>query len=113
MKQANLRVRAAAGRVAADVTPASAGWRHVGFRALRLADGEAEDWLQAERECCVVVLAGVVDLIAGEQRWPGVGGRADVFDGQRRGRPIFPPAVYCASSPAARKWLCVRRRAGR
>ncbi|MCD5364375.1 5-deoxy-glucuronate isomerase [Chromobacterium aquaticum] len=108
MNQPNLRVKAAAGRVAADITPASAGWRHVGFRALRLADGEAEDWLQAERECCVVVLAGVVDIIAGEQRWPGVGGRADVFDGQAPWAAYIPAgcALRIVARGAAEVALC-------
>lgn len=32
------------GRVIADITPQSAGWRYVGFKALRLQAGEIEDF---------------------------------------------------------------------
>lgn len=56
-----LLVKAACtGRVVADITPASAGWRHVGFRALRLDVGEAEAFDQpAGRELCEIGRAHV------------------------------------------------------
>lgn len=78
----------AAGRDIVEVTPRSAGWRHVGFRAFRLADGETESIDSGDRELCLVVLAGRVDVEVGSQRWCNLGTRASVFD------PVSPAAVY-------------------
>jgi 5-deoxy-glucuronate isomerase len=68
------------GRAIVDVTPESAGWQHVGFRALRLRAGEHEALSTGERELCVVVLAGRVSVVAGGQRFAGLGMRDSVFD---------------------------------
>ena len=35
----SLLVKAAPGRVVTDITPASAGWKHIHFKALRLQAG--------------------------------------------------------------------------
>jgi 5-deoxy-glucuronate isomerase len=70
-----------------SVTPESAGWSYVGFEVHRLAPSEARAVRSAGREHCLVVLAGTVDVQAGEDSWSGVGGRADPFDG-------LPHAVY-------------------
>lgn len=78
----------AAGREIVEVTPQSAGWRHVGFRAIRLADGETESVDSGDREMCLVVLAGRVDVEVGSQRWGNLGTRASVFE------PVSPAAVY-------------------
>ena len=40
------------------VTPASAGWRYVGFAAARLRPRERRSWRLGGREACVVLLAG-------------------------------------------------------
>ena len=40
------------------VTPASAGWSHVGFEALLLEPGRSAERDTGARECCVVVIAG-------------------------------------------------------
>ena len=40
------------GRCIVDVTPESAGWKYVGFRALRLAAGDTESSQTADRELC-------------------------------------------------------------
>jgi 5-deoxy-glucuronate isomerase len=69
------------------VTPASAGWRHVGLEVLRLEVGRELRRRSAGREACVVLLSGRVDVSAGGQRWPAVGGRGSVFAGP-------PYAVY-------------------
>ena len=44
------------GREIVNVTPQRAGWIHVGFRAIRLADGETESLDTGTRELCIVVL---------------------------------------------------------
>ena len=87
---ADLLVRPGApgpGGAVLSVTPKSAGWSYVGFEVHRLAAGEGRAVRHAEREHCVVVLAGSVDVVAGSESWHGVGGRADPFDG-------LPHAVY-------------------
>ena len=68
------------GREIVSVTPEQAGWKHVGFRALRLAAGESEALATGERELCVVVLSGTVNIDVGGAVHVGVGTRASVFD---------------------------------
>jgi 5-deoxy-glucuronate isomerase len=62
------------------VTPASAGWRYVGFSAHRLARGEALRFDSGSRELCIVVLCGTVSVRAGDVAWHAIGERASVFD---------------------------------
>lgn len=64
-----------------EVTPQSAGWDHVGFRVVRLAAGQSFSGGEEGREACLVVLSGAADMEAGGQAFPGLGGRASVFDG--------------------------------
>jgi 5-deoxy-glucuronate isomerase len=71
-----------------DVTPASAGWRYVGFSAHRLAAGETLALDLPGREACIVVLSGRVTVSAAGQVWADVGGRSSVFD------DAAPSAVY-------------------
>jgi 5-deoxy-glucuronate isomerase len=77
----------APGAAVVEVTPATAGWEHVGFAVHRLAGGVERTWQSPDRELCIVMLAGVADVVAGSRVWTGVGGRAGVFDGR-------PYAVY-------------------
>jgi 5-deoxy-glucuronate isomerase len=67
--------------VALDITPESAGWRYVGFRIVKLAAGQSHDGWEQGREACLVILSGTVDIVAGDQRFADLGGRASVFDG--------------------------------
>ncbi|MFC5437018.1 5-deoxy-glucuronate isomerase [Rhodanobacter umsongensis] len=77
------------GREIVKVTPASAGWKHVGFEAFRLAPGESlRLLLPAGREGCLVVLSGSADVLADAQRFEHLGGRRSVFD------ECSPDAVY-------------------
>ena len=79
---------AAQGREIVNVTPERAGWRYVGFRAIRLGTGETESVTTGERELCIVVLSGTVDVAVGGQTFSGLGTRDSVFD------PVSPAAVY-------------------
>jgi len=84
-----LQVKAAQqGREIVDVTPQSAGWEHVGFRAIRLATGEQELVDTGARELCLVVLTGTVDVSVDGDNWSGLGTRNSVFD------EVSPAAVY-------------------
>ncbi|MEO8487784.1 MAG: 5-deoxy-glucuronate isomerase [Betaproteobacteria bacterium] len=77
----SLLVKAAKeGPTIVDVTPASAHWRYVGFRAHRLAAGERASIALPGRELCIVVLSGSVDVRAGQGEWRDLGDRASVFD---------------------------------
>jgi 5-deoxy-glucuronate isomerase len=84
-----LLVKAArAGRDIAEVTPKSAGWQYVGFRALRLADGEEVALNTAGRELCVVIVTGRADVTVDATTYPRLGTRDSVFE------PTAPAAVY-------------------
>ena len=79
----------AQGREIVKVTPASAGWKHVGFEAFRLASSEnLQITLPADREGCLVVLTGNADIRAGGESFDKLGGRNSVFDDRS------PDAVY-------------------
>ena len=83
-----LRKARAEGRDIVAVTPAEAGWKHVGFRALRLGAGETESLETGTRELCVVVLVGAVDVRVDDVTHTGLGIRGSVFD------DAAPAAIY-------------------
>lgn len=70
-----------------SVTPQSAGWQHVGFEVFTLRAGERVARHLSDREACIVPLSGRADVVTGDKRFSGVGGRASPFDGK-------PQAVY-------------------
>lgn len=78
----------AQGRRIVEVTPERAGWKHVGFEAMRLARDEQAAIETQGRELCIVVLAGRVDVEVGSQRFESLGTRDSVFDERS------PAAVY-------------------
>src|SRR3954471_11720290 len=87
------------GREIVSVTPQQAGWKHVGFRALRLARGEAEMLETGDRELCVVVLSGTADVVVDGVAHAGLGGRRNVFDDAPPGA-IYVPGGCAVSVPA-------------
>ncbi|MFM0643291.1 5-deoxy-glucuronate isomerase [Paraburkholderia bryophila] len=91
----NLLVKAThQGATIARVTPASAGWRYVGFEAVRLADGESIERCFNNAETCVVVISGRVTLRTADaseahiRQWDQLFSRASPFD------DIGPYALY-------------------
>jgi 5-deoxy-glucuronate isomerase len=70
-----------------SVTPDSAGWTHVGFEVVALAEGQAVRRDTGRRELCVVVISGSVDLSSEHGEWRDLGGRPDPFSG-------LPDAAY-------------------
>ena len=76
------------GREIVNVTPQRAGWIHVGFRAIRLTEGETEALETGTRELCIVVLSGKVDIMVAGVRYANLGTRSSVFD------EVSPAAVY-------------------
>jgi 5-deoxy-glucuronate isomerase len=84
----------AIGREIVNVTPQRAGWTHVGFRAIRLAEGETEALETGTRELCIVVLSGKVDVTVAGVRYTKLGTRSSVFD------QVSPAAVYVPAGHA-------------
>jgi 5-deoxy-glucuronate isomerase len=63
------------------VTPESAGWSYVGFEPLLLERAQAVERETGERECCVVVIAGRVDVRSQHGEWRDLGGRTTPLEG--------------------------------
>ena len=82
------------GREIVRVTPASAGWKHVGFEGFRLAAGEKLQLvLPADREACLVVLVGTISVSAGSEHFERLGGRASVFEERSPDALYAPPGT--------------------
>jgi len=82
------------GRDIVTVTPASAGWKFVGFAAVRLRPGETHGFTTDGIEACIVVLRGKVTVVAGTQTYSAIGNRDSVFDDRA------PAAVYVPAGTA-------------
>ncbi len=70
------------------VTPASAGWGHVGFELFRLKPGQRIEAQTGEREACLVLVGGKARIRADGHDFGVVGERAGPFEGKK------PAAVY-------------------
>lgn len=75
------------------VTPASAGWSHVGFKVVKLTAGQRHEGGEAAREACLVLVAGSADIVAGDQRFGNVGGRASPFEDRAPGAVYVPAGL--------------------
>jgi 5-deoxy-glucuronate isomerase len=90
-----------------EVTPASAGWRHVGFRVHHLdPDGTAEGG-EPGRETCLVVLSGTADITVGSTRFTRVGGRKSVFEDRAPGAVYAPTGAAWTVTAQSRVELAV------
>ena len=78
-----------------EVTPALAGWKHVGFKVLRLSPGQTANGGEPGREACLVVMSGMADLQVDGERFDGIGGRTSVFEDKA------PGAIYV---PGGKHW---------
>ncbi|MFN8470879.1 MAG: 5-deoxy-glucuronate isomerase [Anaerolineae bacterium] len=67
--------------VIVEVTPERAGWEFINFQARRLSAGEVWSFDTAGNELAIVTLGGRVDIDSNRGHWPGVGARANVFNG--------------------------------
>ncbi|HET6467692.1 MAG TPA: 5-deoxy-glucuronate isomerase [Geminicoccaceae bacterium] len=95
------------------VTPASAGWRHVGFEVYRLGAGRSlarDDTGGAET--CLVLLAGRADVEAGGESWTEIGERMSVFDDEPACSVYVPPRSSYAVSAITALELAVCRAPG-
>jgi 5-deoxy-glucuronate isomerase len=71
-----------------EVTPASAGWGHVGFALYRLQPGQSIAAPTGEREACLVLVGGKGKVAAGGHEFGEIGERMGPFEGKK------PFAVY-------------------
>lgn len=62
-----------------EVTPQSAGWKHVGFKVSRLQAGETVSGGEADRETCLVILTGSAKVSVDGESLGEHGGRPSVF----------------------------------
>ncbi len=76
-----------------EVTPASAGWQHVGFAVVRLADGQRYSHRAEGRETCLVIVAGRADVRTDTSVFDGVGGRNSPFEDQAPGAVYVPAGM--------------------
>ena len=92
------------GREIVNVTPERAGWTYVGFRALRLATGETESLNTGDKELCLVVLSGTVDVTVQGQRFAGLGASP------RAALPGWVCATVCLTTSRRLLFMCRRAR---
>lgn len=71
--------------VLVEVTPESAGWTYVGFRVVRVSAGRGYANCEKDREACIVVLSGTVNVSVNGIEFPDLGQRESVFDGAATG----------------------------
>jgi 5-deoxy-glucuronate isomerase len=69
------------------ISPASAGWRYVGFEVFDLRSGQSLQPDSGDRELCLVLLSGLAQVSVNEQQFGRIGQRRSCFDGK-------PFAVY-------------------
>jgi 5-deoxy-glucuronate isomerase len=86
------------------VAPESAGWEYVGFEVVQL-NGAAVHRETGEREVCVVVVSGAIDVRSPLGVWPGLGGRPDPWSG-RPDAAYLPPATAFTVEGEAEVALC-------
>jgi 5-deoxy-glucuronate isomerase len=62
------------------ITPASAGWKHVGFEVYHLQSGQSLSQQSGEQEVCLVLMSGKADVTTRNQSWSNLGERMSVFE---------------------------------
>jgi 5-deoxy-glucuronate isomerase len=85
-----------AGGCVLEVTPQSAGWRHVGFKVCRLEAAQSLAAAEAGREVLILVLSGLAVITVDGLSFGVVGGRSSVFE------DAAPGAVYVPSGASFR-----------
>lgn len=81
-----------------EISPASAGWRYVGFSLYRLRAGDVAAEATGDREVILVMVEGKAALAAAGQDWGVLGERTSVFE-------KTPP--HCLYVPNVADWRAV------
>jgi 5-deoxy-glucuronate isomerase len=77
------------------ITPASAGWRYVGFDVHRLRAGETAEGATGVEEAIIVIVEGKAAITAANRDWGVMGERMSVFE------RLLPHALYL---PPGESW---------
>ena len=77
-----------------DVTPKSAGWKHVGHAVWKLGPGKSARGEENKRETCIVFISGKGTVTVDKKDWGLIGDRNSPFEGK-------PWSVYV---PPGMKW---------
>lgn len=85
-----------------EITPASAGWRYVGFSLYRLREGESVSEATGDREVILVMVEGKASIQGAGQDWGVLGDRMDVFE-------KTPP--HCLYLPNGSEWTATAKTA--
>jgi len=72
------------------ITPESAGWQHVGFKVVKLTDGQHYHGIENGRETCLVLVVGKASITAGSQHFNEIGGRSSPFEDRAPGAVYVP-----------------------
>ena len=80
------------------ITPASAGWRYVGFGLYHLRAGDTASEVTGDREVILVIVEGKAQITGAGQDWGVLGDRMDVFEKS-------PP--HCLYLPNGTDWRAV------
>jgi len=75
------------------ITPESAGWKHVGFKVVKLKGGQHYRHLETQRETCLVLVTGTADISAGEHHFNDIGGRTSPFEDRAPGAVYVPANI--------------------
>ncbi|WP_170427131.1 5-deoxy-glucuronate isomerase [Ruegeria arenilitoris] len=81
-----------------DITPASAGWRYVGFGLYHMRAGDRVSEATDDREAILVMVEGKASIIGAGQDWGVMGDRMNVFE-------KTPP--HCLYLPNGTDWTAV------
>ncbi len=63
-----------------EITPASAGWKYVGFEVYQLQPGQVLEQETGDQEVCLVLVGGKANISTAEQHWDNVGKRMNPFE---------------------------------
>ena len=75
-----------------NITPKSANWEYVGFQAHELAPQQTLNWIDPDKESCLVILSGKADIRVDKQTFHSLGDRMSVFEDKK------PHAVYAPNN---------------
>jgi 5-deoxy-glucuronate isomerase len=64
-----------------SITPQSAGWQHLSFKAVKLAKGGEWHFDTGGNELALILLGGTADVTSSAGEWRAIGSRSDVFHG--------------------------------
>jgi 5-deoxy-glucuronate isomerase len=96
------------------ITPASAGWRYVGFEVFDLAASRALERRLADREQCLVLLSGQAAVRVDGQDFGTIGLRRTAFEGKPFAVYVPAGAAMCVTAASATELaVCSAPAAGR